>query len=204
MLADDLKGWYTELSCFCRLKYKLCYTFTCVFKIVAVLALYIVYSNFIVDSMAGASPENFDIGDWVVCRGELCKVVDIQATHLGYRSFVVQNFDTGVTNNVSKHELIKAVLQDITLLKEDWDDDIPEFVLDTAARPATVTGATSSATAATATATAATGTAPTATSSRHAILDDTEMDEIAKARLSHNSEKQTMWAVALLRGKKFF
>ena len=144
--------------------------------------------------MASASPENFAIGDWVVCRGELCKVVDIQATHLGYRSFCVQNFDTGVLKNVSKHELIKAVLQDITLLKEDWDEDIPEFVLDTPVRPATATATTATATA----------TAATVTSSRHAVLHDSEIDDIAKARLSHNSEKQTKWAVALLRGKYVF
>ena len=59
-------------------------------------------------------------------------------------------------------------------MKENWDEDIPEWVLDTPVRPA---AATTAATATSATATAATATAPTATSSRHAILDESEIDD---------------------------
>ena len=154
------------------------------------------------NTMAVASPENFDIGEWVTWRGELCQVVDIQATHLAYRSFCVQNFDTGVLNNVSKHELRKAILQEVSVMNENWDEDIPEYVLDTPARPATATAATATATSATTS--AATATAATTTSSRHAVLDESEIDDIAKARLSHNSEKQTKWVGALLRGRYRF
>ena len=162
-----------------------------------VFVVYIVWSVLAVGNMATPSPENFKIGEWVTWRGELCRIVDIQATHLGYRAFCVQHFETGMINNASKHELQKAVLQEVSVLNENWDEDIPEYVLDTAARPAPATIATATATAATATATTA-----TATTSCHAQLDESEMDEIAKARLSHNSEKQTKWAVALLRGMK--
>ena len=39
---------------------------------------------------------------------------------------------------------------------------------------------------------------------RHAVLDDDEIDTIAKNRLSANSEKQTKWAVSLFKGKLLF
>ena len=37
---------------------------------------------------------------------------------------------------------------------------------------------------------------------RHALLDDIEIDNIVKNRLSENSEKQTKWAVSLFKGKR--
>ena len=35
---------------------------------------------------------------------------------------------------------------------------------------------------------------------RHAVLTEVQIDDISKAQLSSNSEKQTKWAVTLFRG----
>ena len=78
----------------------------------------------------------------------------------GYSSFCVQNLDTGVTVNVSKHELRKVNIQDVNIVSENWDEEVQEHVLDT---PATISAASRD------TATGATSITAAVSSSHHVV-----------------------------------
>ena len=122
------------------------------------------------------NPENFECKEVVLVNKTLCTIIDIQNTHLGYRSYLVKDMKDGETFVVGKHQIQRPTIQDLDIVNVNWDEEIQET--EYVALPEEH--------------------APVPT--RHAVMDEESIQAVAKARLSENSEKQTKWAVALFKG----
>ena len=128
-------------------------------------------------------PDQFSVCEVVVYGNQLHRVQQVLNTHLGFKSYQVKNVTTGELFDVGKHLLSKPFVEDILLANIDWDADVKEsdvihgeladVVELEEIKPVP----------------------------RHAVLTEMEIDGIAQARLSENSEKQTKWAVSLFKGK---
>ena len=152
-------------------------------------------------------PQHYSVGEMVVYKGQLHCIDNIQRTHLGYQCYTVSNVKTREFFHVPKHVLSKPVVQDLVITdanKEvvkdllltdiNWDDSFDELLSSVAGNPPPEVSSDPSAVGNYA------ATVQSATSTRHATLDDDAIDEIAKARISHNNEKQTKWVVTLFKG----
>lgn len=122
------------------------------------------------------SGDVFEVGDIVVYDNNLYMLDSIQNTHLGYRSYNIRSLENGTILNVSKHLISKPEITDLDISEINWDDEIEENVSES-------------------------GPQNNIQGNRHVIMSEEEINEVAAARLSHNTEAQTKWAANLFRGK---
>ena len=149
-----------------------------------VYSLYIVTFNCMDMSVSVETvPDQFTVGEVVVYGNQLHRVQQVQNTHLGFKSYQVKNVITGELFDVGKHLLSKPVVEDILLQNIDWDTDVKESDV--------IHGEVAD----------VVQLEEIEPVGRHAVLTEAEIDGIAQARLSENSEKQTKWAVLLFKGK---
>ena len=108
--------------------------------------------------------------------------------HSKHRCYTVVNLLSGQYFHVPKHVPQKPEITDVPFLDVNWDDSVeenPAIPLDEAAVPAVSVQDQPAVTVA--------ATVP----QHHAVLEDSEIDDIGKNRLSNNSIKQMKWAVTL-------
>jgi hypothetical protein len=135
--------------------------------------------------MAQSGPKTWEIGEFVIYKGEICVLTNVENTILGCKHYTVQNFDSGKQYTVYKHQLSEPNIQELQLgdipdtewevsLKDDCEKVISIGNNEEEQEKRNI---------------------------RHAILSDSEIDNVARARLSIHTENQTRWAVRLFRGK---
>ena len=139
-------------------------------------------------------PDQYDVGEMVVYKGALYRIDNIQRTHLGYQCYTIRNPTNGEFFHVPKHVLSKPLVQDILLHDVNWDESFDELLSGVPFNDSAPLSTDSIKVEPPAT------TVQSASSTRHATLDEAAIDDIAKARISCNSEKQTKWAVSLFKG----
>jgi hypothetical protein len=128
--------------------------------------------------MASAA-EKFDVGDLVYFEGKLCFVNSVDRSQLGFHTYVLTDTNNGSEYRAHKHKLEHFIVDnDVDVLEVDWDvpliDEVDQIEKEHVnAEP---------------------------TSTRHIVMSDNDIDEVAKQRLSINTEHQTRWAVNLLKG----
>jgi hypothetical protein len=113
----------------------------------------------------------------------------VEKTRLGFNTYLVNNVESGDEFWAPKHSLeMFSVGAEAPVLEVDWDIpvrlepdnvDVPMVNADQALINVDVTDK----------------------STRYALLTEDDMDEVARQRLSHNTEYQTRWSVNLLKGK---
>jgi hypothetical protein len=118
-----------------------------------------------------SSPSRFEKGDIVTFNGQICIVNHTEKSTLGFSKYNITNVDSGETHTVAKHQLSEIEIDCTSEIPEmDWDLHILEE------------------------------TKPSLQQTRHAVLSESDIDSIAKERLSANTEYQTRWAVSLFKG----
>ena len=124
-------------------------------------------------------PKQWSIGESAFCKSLLCTIVDIHTSVLGTKLYSVKYAVNGDQEVVPKHLLYVIDMDD----DDDFLPTINTSDISCADSFQSVKKATK----------------------RHLDLENDEIDEIAKCRLSHNTSNQTRWAVKLFRGKqKYF
>ena len=119
-----------------------------------------------------ASPAKYSSGDLVLYCGDLCVVKSVQRSVLGCNAYHISDVVSGLERTVSKHELGSFDIDEEDDLTEvDMDVEQPEQPL-----------------------------ASTSGVARHVQLSEAEIDDVARQRLSTNTEHQTRWSVSLLKG----
>lgn len=117
----------------------------------------------------------FAVGDLVQYSDKLCVISDIVPTHLGFRTYNLTDIDNGKFYNVAKHLLsqVDFLTTADTFTFDDTSDLVPQENIPPGDH----------------------------NSSRHAVMTDQQIDEVARKRLSEKTEAQTKWAVGLYKGK---
>ena len=133
------------------------------------LRLFNLCSFFVIVIMAASSPDTFEKGDPVLYRDRLCTVDNIQLTYLGYRCYTVVDVESGDFFHVPKHALQKPDVQDIAFCDIDWDEaiELPVVLQSVPSVPAVLPDVEAK-----------------ATNVRHAVLEESKIDEIASSHLS--------------------
>ena len=122
----------------------------------------------------------------VVYKDNMCIIKDIVPTHLGFSTYLIENVDTGAQYTVGKHcispldflemdesqfSALMSAIGTESEVKNQSDEVLDVHV------PSTSTA-----------------------TKRHVDMSDAEIDELARKRLCQNTDKQTQWAVSLLKG----
>jgi hypothetical protein len=124
-----------------------------------------------------AEQANYQLGQLVMFDNNICQLIDIQLTNLGFRKYQLCDLDKGTYYEVAKHQLRDVdflELDENMLLEANENENIDNNV-----EASTSKG-------------------------RFADLTDSEVDDVAKRRLSEKTESQTRWAVNILKGKKYY
>ena len=155
------------------------------------------------------------VGDVVTFQEKLCKCIEKNPTQLGWNNYVVKDLVTGQVFRTNKHKLSKidvsseipeaeseTEVEPIIELDVDCNLDTPfesddicntdtpkknVYAVNIDNKPDKMPEAEQR----------DTGTKH----SRHDVLTDQELDEIANERLSVNTQNQTKWAVKLFKGE---
>jgi hypothetical protein len=135
-----------------------------------------------------ASVQKYSVGDIVSYKDSVCVINDVVQNVLGYQTYVICDLDTGEISNVAKHtissvecvsideEVFPQMLWDNALdVDEQFKNDDFESVVESESVPQK--------------------------KKRHVEMSAEEIDAVAKKRLSDSTEKQTKWAVYLLKGE---
>lgn len=126
--------------------------------------------------------KQWEIGDMVMLQQELCVLTGVSASPMGYKLYRVQSLDTGEFKTVHKHELSELVLEDLVDgLVTEWDTNVDSSVAGVPEVAVPVVEVKNP--------------------GRFADMSDAQLDDVAKSRLSVNTENQTRWAVRLYKGK---
>ena len=139
--------------------------------------------------MASSTPETFYVGQYVDHKGGIFVINNIEDTPLGYRRYVIQNVETNDVLCVPKHAIYPTHMEEVDENEFNWDTDVFNINPQHAETEENVIELKEE--------------VPTK-KSRYVDVTNEEIDEIAKARISTNSDKQTKWAVSLFKGKKKF
>lgn len=155
--------------------------------------------------MAGISVKHWQIGELLVCRGLLCILVDVVKNPIGFNMYRIQFVDSGEYDVVAKHALSEIEVDDVMFsetVSEEWDTDITASDVVTGSGPAICKGLSQL---------QSEGdednpkcnVIPLASTSktRHCYLNEEEINEVAKSRLSLHTENQTKWSVRLFKGE---
>jgi hypothetical protein len=122
--------------------------------------------------------KKWEIGDIMLCKGELCVLTAIMDTPMGFSQYRIQSLDSGTFQTVNKHELQEIVVEDMDV-GSDWDSRIDHL------------GGVAN---------AGESVSLPVNPERYATMSEEDLDEVAKSRLSGNTESQTRWAVRLFKG----
>ena len=134
--------------------------------------------------MPSSTPETVYVGQYVAHNGSIYVITNIEATALGYRSYHIENIEKNEVLFVGKHAIYPTHMEEIDHNEFDYDTEVfnniptetEENVTELKKEVKT-------------------------NNSRYVDVTNEEIDQIAKARISENSEKQTKWAVSLFKGK---
>jgi hypothetical protein len=133
-------------------------------------------------------PIQYNSGDLVIHNGQLCIVRNVEKTRLGFNSYLLNNVESGDEFWAPKHSLeMFSVGDEAPILEVDWDIPVKvdpgdvDVQIVNADQPLTNVDVTDK-------------------STRYVELTEDDMDEVARQRLSHNTEYQTRWYVNLLKG----
>ena len=158
--------------------------------------------------------KKFEVDQLVVFEHKICMVKAIIPTHLGFSTYTVVNIDSGEEYSVGKHRLcafdflemdeaefssLQVLLGKLNQTASTSNSEPP--IEPSRSAPTSTVVVTAGPSASTSTSTGVLN-ANTSTSARkrHVEMSQEEIDDIAKRRLCENTDKQTRWAITLLRG----
>lgn len=123
----------------------------------------------------------WDIGDILLLDKEICVLIAVIPSSIGYNMYRVQSLDSGEFKTVHKHQLSEVLVEDFgEVLEADWDTSLECIVPEAPYTEVTEVEVKNP--------------------DRFAKMSEDELDDVAKSRLSLNTENQTRWAVRLYRG----
>ena len=130
-----------------------------------------------------ATPVKYCVGETVYCGDILCKIENILHTNLGFNKYQVCDVQTGERWTVTKENLEKFTMDENEEIG--WDavyqpEQQPEYeeIIEHQKNEDI----------------------HQQIQSRHAVMTDCEIDQVARERLSRNTEQQTKWSVNLFKG----
>ena len=127
-----------------------------------------------------SSPVNFEVDQFAILGNEIVVIEDIRMNELGFRQYSVVGMNTGIRRTVNKSQLSPHDSR-AKFLQAEWDEEIV-FELKNEEKDEEKENVQ-------------------CRNNRYAVVSEEEMNQIAKERLSVNTEKQTRWSVKLLKGE---
>ena len=126
-------------------------------------------------------PQKWEIGQIALCKSLLCTIEDIYKSEIGINVFAIKYADSQDREVVQKHQLSPFELDGEVTLEEDQFRVLANLSTNAGVSASDNIDAIKH-------------------YNRYLDLSESEIDDIAKARLSTSTEYQTRWSVKLFKG----